>query len=98
MGSACGRSAWALASRYFEGTIGQEPVELTLRLLKTGRCEIRFPTRRGLTYRVQSTLSPGEGGWEDDALVVVRALDSQGVRLDSPSSAYRFFRVLQTLD
>lgn len=97
VGSNCGRAAWALATRYFDGSVLSEPVNLSLRLAKAGKAELRYPTRRGLTYCVQSAPAPTEL-FVDDPKGPFTAVDSQVIQTGAPTNAVQFFRVVRTLD
>jgi hypothetical protein len=57
VGATCGQAVWALAQKYFDGSIAATPVALALRSPGTGTAELSFNTLRGLYYRVQSTTS-----------------------------------------
>jgi hypothetical protein len=53
-GAQCGPAVWALARRYFDGSVLQTP--LTLRLtIGTSAGAANFPTLRGFSYQLQST-------------------------------------------
>lgn len=53
VGATCGKNAWALAKRYYDGSILTRP-QLTIRHAGSG-CEIQFETVRGFHYTVQTT-------------------------------------------
>ena len=55
VGSQCGRGAWNLARKYFDGSIANTPVTVAIRALTPRGCELRFDTLRGFIYRLQST-------------------------------------------
>jgi len=97
VGAVCGRSAWALARQYFDGSIIQEPVTLAFRLLNSTRCEIRYPTRRGFIYRLQSTQDPAQG-FVDDPQGPFQALDSVVIRTDTMTAPLGFFRLVRSLE
>lgn len=97
VGAVCGRSAWALARRYFDGSIVDEPVTLAIRPLRANRCEVRFPTRRGLVYRLQSSADP-TGEFVDLNPRASQALDSVELRTDFPSDPALFFRVVRSFE
>ena len=54
-GAQCGQGVWALAQKYFDGSVLNTPTTLAARPLGGGNNEIRCPTLRGLYYRLQST-------------------------------------------
>src|SRR5579872_2804193 len=47
VGSQCGQAAWALAQKYFDGSIAQTPIALTIQPLNPG-CQVRYSTFRGM--------------------------------------------------
>ena len=55
VGSECGRAVWPLVQRYFEGSVLQAPLDLTLRQADATQVELRSNTLRGVFYKVQST-------------------------------------------
>lgn len=96
LGAQAGRKTWALAREYFDGTVGREGVAVPLLSLQLPRCELRFPTRRGFYYRLQS--SDGVNGPFADLP------DHGGLALDSSERVdlemlgdSRFFRVVESL-
>ena len=96
-GAQCGKAAWDLARRYFDGSILQTPAPtLTIRPYGGSQCELSFDTLRGFYYRIQSTLDMGRP-FPDDPLGFVQALDSVTYRIDSGGSACKFYRVTSAL-
>jgi hypothetical protein len=97
MGALCGRSAWALAKQYFDGSILQSPLALHIRRLPSGQCELRYDTIRGLFYRLQfaadlsSSFSEGAAG-------PVQALDSLTIRTDPIVGTSGFYRLVQSAE
>ncbi len=94
IGAQCGRGAWALARRYFDGSIVQEPVAITIRELASDRCELRYDTFRGFFYKLQSTSEFGQS-FSDDPAGYTQALDSSIVRLEVLAGPRRFYRVIR---
>src|SRR2546426_10128981 len=52
-GAQCGQGVWALAQKYFDGSISNIPFALAVQSLSPG-CEISHDTLRGLFYKLQS--------------------------------------------
>jgi hypothetical protein len=96
LGAQCGRAAWALARQYFDGSILQSPVKLTLSWLSDGQCQIRCETLRGFLYQIQSTSDLGLP-WNDDPMGSVQGLDSSLLRTESSTGTHGFFRIKRTL-
>src|SRR5207244_11589898 len=46
-GSQCGQGVWALAQKYFDGSVTNVPIDLTMRSLTSAQCKIRYSTLRG---------------------------------------------------
>jgi hypothetical protein len=95
-GSQVGKSVWALATRYFDGTIAQTPVALNIASLSPTQCELRFSTQRGLFYTLQSATDP-TGQFVSDPPGAFRAVDSTTIRLDDAGGAAKYFRAVSSL-
>lgn len=54
-GAQCGQQAFALARKYWDGSVLDTPVTLTIRHLDATNCEVRYQTMRGLYYKLQAT-------------------------------------------
>jgi len=54
-GSQVGKSVWALAQKYFDGSVTNVPISLAMRSLGSAQCEVRYDTLRGFYYKLQST-------------------------------------------
>ena len=96
VGAQCGRAAWSLAERYFEGTIVQAPVTLTLQPANSDQCELRFNTLRGFFYKLQSSPDLAQP-FIDDSAGYVQAIDSSIMRIDNVAGPRKFYRVVSTL-
>jgi hypothetical protein len=57
-GAQCGKLAWALVQKYFDGSILNVPATLSLRLVGGNLCEVRCSALRGFYYTLQSTTDP----------------------------------------
>jgi len=93
-GSQCGLGAWALAQKYFDGSIAQVPFALTIRPLDPTGCELRFNTVRGFFYKLQST-SDLLQSFTDDPAGFVQAFDTLMVRTDSIAGPRKLYRVVR---
>lgn len=52
VGAQCGQGAWALARRYWDGSVTNTPITITR--LNPTQYELRYDTVRGLTYQLRS--------------------------------------------
>src|SRR6185369_11794668 len=52
-GAQVGKDVWALAKRYWDGSVTNTPVTITR--LDSGNCELRYNALRGFYYNLQST-------------------------------------------
>ncbi|MBM3845497.1 MAG: vanadium-dependent haloperoxidase [Verrucomicrobia bacterium] len=93
IGSQVGIQAWNLVNRYFDGSILNTPVALTMILANAFECELRFNTVRGMFYKLQYAKGL-ELPFDNDATGWFRATESEYVQLDSVIGLQRFFRVL----
>jgi hypothetical protein len=96
VGAQCGQGDWALAQKYFNGSILQAPVTMTIRPANPAGCEIRFNTLRGLYYKLQSS-EDILGPFTDDIFGYSQAVDSSMLRVDNPMGTRKFYRVVGTL-
>jgi hypothetical protein len=55
VGAQCGQAAWALAQRYYDGSIARAPVTLSVHYLPNGNLEINAATIRGFQYSLETT-------------------------------------------
>src|SRR5438552_6093312 len=84
-GSQCGQGVWALAQKYFDGSVTNVPIDLTMRNLTSAQCEIRYSTLRGFYYKVQSTPALDQP-FVDDGAGLTRALETSVARTNVFSS------------
>jgi hypothetical protein len=93
LGSQCGLGVWALAKKYFDGSVVRSPMTLAIRALSPTSHEIRFNTVRGMYYNLQSTpdlsipFTNQAGGF-------VQATDSSLVQIDNSAGAKKFYRAI----
>jgi hypothetical protein len=93
-GSLCGKGAWALAQRYFDGSILEAPALVQMDRLNADRCVIRFATDRGFYYKLQFTTDL-TAGFTDDPAGFIQALDSSMTRDDTLFGSMRFYRIIR---
>ncbi len=90
VGAQCGSNTWALAKRYFDGSVVNPPVTITR--LSSSEHEVRFDAVRGFNYNLQSTPDLNQPFVNDgpatsqpfDALSIARTNSSTG-----PAKFYR---------
>lgn len=96
VGAEAGQSAWALAQKYFDGSLANETLSLATHRLGAGNVELRFNAVRGVYYQVHA--SPNvEGPYADDGSPREVAYDTWMVRTHAIGDAQRFFRVSASL-
>jgi len=54
-GSQCGKGVWALAQKYYDGSVTNSPMTLSVRSLDTNGWRLSFSTLRGLYYKLEAT-------------------------------------------
>ncbi|MCC6231164.1 MAG: vanadium-dependent haloperoxidase [Verrucomicrobiales bacterium] len=96
-GSEAGLQAWALARRYFDGSVATEPVSISIRPLVPGTCEIRYTTVRGMSYKLQSTRRLDQP-FVDHDLGFVQAVEDRVVLREADDATARFYRVVQSAE
>jgi hypothetical protein len=93
VGSQCGQGVWALASKYFDGSITNVPVMLAIRSVNPQTCELRHNTVRGFSYKLQFKGTVGEPF--TDVGPFMRATNTSHTALDSNGGSQGFYRVVQ---
>ena len=96
VGAQCGQGAWALARKYFDGSVVNAPLNLTIRAANSTTAELRFDTRRGIYYKLQSTPSLVQP-FTDEPGGFVQALDSPTFHSETLTGSQKFFRVINRL-
>lgn len=91
VGAQCGQGAWALAQKFFDGSVAHSPFTLTLRRLGDRSTELRFNTLRGLYYKLQSTTNLN-GTFSDDPAGSTVALEGWIVRTNTAVSPQMYYR------
>ncbi len=97
MGAMCGMEAWALAKKYFDGSITNEPFSSHLRFDLADTGDLDWEAFRGSYYQIQHTDSltnefTNLGGWIQATETVER------YPLPEDASASGFFRVMRSFD
>jgi hypothetical protein len=93
VGSQCGLGAWALAQKYFDGSVTNTPSQLAMVAAASNQCNIVWTSYRGLYYKLQSTTNMLEP-FADDPAGFVRATDSPMIRPDNAAGPCKFYRVI----
>lgn len=95
IGSQVGKAVWALARKYFDGTITDQSIKLALREVGPSQCEIRFNTVRGFYYMLQSTTNFNLP-FVNESGAAIRAVDSSTLCIGSTGSSAKFYRVISS--
>lgn len=97
VGSQVGLTAWALAQKFFDGSVPTAEIRVSSRKVDAGNMEVRFNAVRGLYYRIHSAASvegPYTGGEGPGQL----AFEASIAQTNSVSPGQRFYRVSSSLD
>ncbi len=92
IGAQCGNGAWGLARKYYDGSILNTPVTLTIHLANPTGCELRLATLRGFGYKLQSTPSLNQP-FADDLVLPAPAVDTFMRLTDFDGGRAKFYRV-----
>jgi hypothetical protein len=92
VGSQVGLGVWALAQKYFDGSVINSEIRLSTRKLDAGNAEIRFNAVRGLYYKVHSA-SNVEGPYSDGGQPGKIAFEASEARTNAVSEARKFYKV-----
>ena len=96
LGSQCGLAAWNLAKKYYDGSVAHPIFAVTMNRLNTNQLVLRWPTLRGMYYKLQSTTNLNQS-FADEPGGSVQALDTISVQTNSLAGARKFYRVANTL-
>jgi hypothetical protein len=96
VGSQVGTNVWALAKRYFDGTVTNIPIHLAVRKLDGTNAEVRSTAVRGLYYKTL-TATNVEGPYTDGGQPGQVAYEAYLYSTNSLSSTQKFFRVSGSL-
>jgi hypothetical protein len=96
IGSQCGQGVWALASKYYDGSVTNLPITLAIRALSPSGCQLSLNTLRGFYYNLQSAPDLSHP-FTNDPAGFVQALDSSMVRSDNATAPAQLFRVVRRL-
>lgn len=92
-GSQAGQGVWALAQKYFNGTIINSPIQLAMRPVSGDACEIRYTTQRGFYYKLQSA-SDLNAPFTDEPGGFALAYDTSLARTNTTAGERKLYRVL----
>ena len=97
VGAECGRSAWELAQRYWDGSVAARPIDTDLTAESLGDATVGWHAVRGLYYSVESSTDLSAGGWSEGlAPTMARGTIMNWVDVD-PVLERKFFRVSSRL-
>ena len=92
-GAQCGKGVWDLARSYFDASVTNTPIFLTMRRLAADQCEVRYNTLRGIFYKLQSTPDLSQS-FTNDPAGFVQAFDTAMLRTNSLSGQNFFYRFI----
>jgi hypothetical protein len=95
-GSQVGTGVWALAQKYYNGSITNHPMNLTIAHVNSSQCRVRYETVRGMYYKLQST--PDLSQPLADTSALVRATNSSVIRTENAVGAGNFYRAVSSLN
>ena len=96
VGAQVGSNVWALAQKFFDGSVINSEVRLTTRKLDSNSAEVRFNAVRGLYYKLHSA-SEVQGPYSDSGQPGQLAFEASVARTNTLSNAKKFFRVSSSL-
>ncbi len=95
-GSQAGQAVWALAQKYFDGSVADTPVTVAFRPLASGQHEVRFNTLRGLYYKLQSTPDLNQQ-FTDDGGALTLTMDTSLMRTNPTAGPQKYYRAAASL-
>ena len=95
-GSQCGQAVWALAKKYWDGSVANTPMTIALKPVSAGSHELRFNTLRGLYYKVQSTTNLNVA-FSDEPGAATLALEGWFVKTNAAAGPQKCYRARSSL-
>lgn len=96
IGSQVGTNTWALARKYFEGSISNSPAVIALRSVGGNNAELRYSAVRGLYYKVLTATNVA-GPYTDGGNAAQVAQEMTIASTNAISGTQKFFRVSTSL-
>jgi hypothetical protein len=96
VGAQVGSNVWALAQKFFDGSVVNSEIRLTTRKVDANNAELRFNAVRGLYYKVHSA-SEVAGPYSDGGQPGQVALERSIAKTNALSGSKKFFRVSASL-
>ncbi|HMJ63940.1 MAG TPA: hypothetical protein VK615_01215, partial [Candidatus Binatia bacterium] len=96
VGAQVGSTVWALAQKFFDGSVINSEIRVAARKLDANNAELRFNAARGLYYKIHSA-SQVEGPYSDGGAPGRIALEASIASTNTTSEAKKFFRVSASL-
>ncbi|HWB06066.1 MAG TPA: hypothetical protein VG796_23790 [Verrucomicrobiales bacterium] len=95
-GAVCGKSAYALAAKYWDGSIVNDVIVPTISMVEGGKVKVTWNATRGMYHRVQH--SPDLINWTGVGTAAIMAYDTNGSWTDeTPAAGDKFYRVVRSL-
>ena len=97
VGSQCGKGAWAMAQRYFDGSVLSSRLAMSIRRSAPGQSELQCDTIRGTYFKLQSTTNLNSP-FVDEPAGFILALDGLSTLTIPIAEPQKFFRVIHALE
>lgn len=97
VGSQCGKGAWALAKKYFDGSILSSPLGMSISQIDQGIRQLRCDTLRGTYFKLQTTANLTTIPFADEPSGFVLAVDALSTLIVPVSGQQKYFRVVHAL-
>jgi len=96
VGAQVGTNVWALARKFFDGSVINSEINLTTRKLDSSNMELRFNAVRGLYYKVHTSANVG-GPYSNGGQPGQVAFEASIASTNALSGGQQFFRVSGSL-
>jgi len=91
-GAQVGKGVWALAQKYWDGSVTNTPVTLAVRALDAASHEVRCDTLRGFYYKLQSTANLTESYVDEGGASL--AYNSYFARTNATTGSQKYYRMV----
>ncbi len=97
VGSEVGKGVWLAARKYFDGSIVNDPINLTIAKLNSTQSQLRYNTIRAMYYKLQATTNLANPAYADLPGGTIQALDSSLAITNTLGGVETFYRAFRSL-
>jgi hypothetical protein len=96
VGETTGKGVWEAARKYFDGSVTNSPINLTIQKLNSSQGQVRYNTIRGMYYKLQGSTNLSQP-FVDVSGSAILAVDSSLAITNGLTNAGTFYRAVRSL-